>query len=561
MSDQPIYIIGHKNPDTDSVCSALAYAALKHAQGQHQYLAARCGNSNSRIDAVLNQFKVPLPTFVGDVTPRVRDIMRRDMHLINDQATCAQALDIIEKYDLRAIPVIKGENELAGMISVFHLGEFFIPKPNNTREIRHVQTSIREIVDALGARVINLKDPDVLEDLYVRVGAMDIRSFGRFVDKEATKPEESIIIVGDRWDIQQKAIQMGVRLLIITGNQDVEQEVLDMANERDISIIISPYDSATTAWVTRTATRLQPMIEKDTVIFHPDDTLEDVRKRVSKRHAMVYMVADDDNHLLGIFSNSDIIKPVERSIVLVDHNELSQAVNGANQVNILEIIDHHRLGNPPTQQPILFHNIPVGSTCTIVAMLYRQNGLTPEASIAGLMMGGIISDTLKLQSPTSTPLDKEILQWLESLSGMNTDRLAEIIFQSGSLISTNTPEKVISTDCKIYNEGNIRFSVSQIEELGFDNFWKDPKSIAEALSAYRKENDLHFSTLLVTDVRTQNSLLVVSGSETLKDAISYPHVEEDYIFDMPGIVSRKKQLIPHLTELIGRVDLERAKED
>lgn len=553
---QPIYIFGHKNPDTDSICSALAYASLKHAQGHPEFVAARCGNSNSRIDAVMRHFHVPLPQFVGDVTPRVRDVMRRDIHLVHEESTCAEALDIIEQHDLRAIPVVRESNKLVGIVSVFHLGEFFIPKPKKSREIRHVRSTINAIIKSIGARVIHLTEPERLEDLYVRVGAMDIRSFGRFVDNDKTKPDESIIIVGDRWDIQQKAIQMGVRLLIITGNQDVEEEVISMAKERNVSVVISPYDSATTAWVTRTATRLEPMINRDVVIFHPDDTLSEVRKQIIKKHSMIYLVVDDDHQLLGIFSNSDIIKPVERKIVLVDHNELSQAVNGADQVNIVEILDHHRLGNPPSQQPVLFYNIPVGSTCTIVGMLFQQAGLTPSPEIAGLMMAGIISDTLKLKSPTSTLRDKEMLEWLETLAPTTIDILAEVIFTSGSLISTASAEDVVGTDCKIYEEGVVRFSVAQIEELGFDNFWEHHKAIAEALDSYREAQKLHFSALLVTDVRTQNSLLVVSGSNVLLDAFSYPHVVEDYIFDMPGIVSRKKQLIPHITELLSRVTLD-----
>lgn len=556
MSEQPIYIFGHKNPDTDSICSALAYEALKHAQGHPEYRAARCGNSNSRIDAVLGQFNARLPAFVGDVTPRVRDIMRRNVKLVTEEATCAEALDIIETHDVRALPVVRDNNELAGIVSIFHLGEFFIPHPKNIRKIRHVNTSIHAIIKSLGARVVNLINPDEIEDLYVRVGAMDIRSFGGFLKKENTAAEDSVIIVGDRWDIQQKAIQMGVRLLIITGDQEVDPEVLNMAREREISMIISPYDSATTAWITRTATRLKPMVHTDVVTFHPDDTLKEVRRRIAQQHAMIYLVVDDHNHLLGLFTNSDIIKPVQRKIVLVDHNELSQAVNGAEQVEISEILDHHRLGNPPSQHPILFHNIPVGSTCTIVALLYKQAGLTPEPQIAGLMMSGIISDTLKLRSPTSTPIDEEILSWLEGIAGIKVDKLAEIIFTSGSLIVSSSPEEVVSTDCKIYEETNIRFSVSQIEELGFSNFWEKHDALRTALDSYREANDLHFSALLVTDVRSQNSLLVVSGSDTLLDAISYPHVEEDHIFDMPGIVSRKKQLIPHFTELLSRVQLE-----
>lgn len=555
MREDIIPIIGHKNPDTDSICSAIAYASLKHAQGHMHYAAARCGNSNSRIDTVLQRFNMPLPPFIGDVTPRVHDIMKRDMRLVGAEATCADALEMIENHDLRALPVVRNTKELVGMVSIFNLGEFFIPKPGKQRDIRHVHSTINAIIHALKARVVNLVEPDRLEHLYVRVGAMDIRSFGGFLTKESTSPEESIIIVGDRWDIQQKAIQLGVRLLVITGDQEVDPQVLEMARERNISLIISPYDSATTAWVTRTATRLDPMIQTDLVTFHPDDTLAEVRRRLSQARAMAYMVVDDDKRLEGVFTNSDIVRPLNRKIVLVDHNELSQAVNGADQVEIVEIIDHHRLGNPPSSHPVLFYNLPVGSTCTIIAHLYRQEGLTPSAEVAGLMMAGLISDTLKLQSPTTTPTDETILRWLENLAKISRDELAELIFSSGSIIVSQKPEDVISSDCKIYEEHGVRFSVSQVEELGFDNFWEAQEALRASLEAYRETNHLDFSTLLVTDVRSQNSLLLLSGPPVLQDAFSYPHIEDDDVFDLPGIVSRKKQLIPHITELLSRIDL------
>ena len=555
MSENTIHIIGHKNPDTDAICSAIAYEALKHALGQTQYKAARCGNSNSRIDTILNRFEVSLPPMIGDVTPRARDIMQRDVCSIHKDATCAEALDIIEKHDVRALPVLDDDQKLHGLISIFHLGEFFIPQPHKQREIRHVRGSLQSIVNSLDARTINMVDANRDEDLYVRIGAMDIRTFGKFVEVERISADQNVIIVGNREDIQQKAIKMGVRLIIITGNQEVDEEVYHMAKEHGVSLIVSPFDSATTAWVSRTATRLRPMIHHEVMTFQPETTLANIRKRISQERAMAYMVIDDEERLIGVFSNSDIVKPPSRNLVLVDHNELSQAVNGADQVNIVEIIDHHRLGNPSSHQPILFYNMPLGSTCTIIALLHQQNGITPSPAIAGLMMSGIISDTLKLRSPTTTDRDRELLEWLENISPMDSDKLAELIFTSGSLIVNSTPEKVVESDCKIYEEGHNRYSISQIEELGYDNFWDKHEILYESLEKYRQENQLDFSCLFVTDVRSQNSLLVISGPDALLEAMSYPHIEEDYIFEMPGIVSRKKQLIPYVSEMLGRVEL------
>ena len=225
-------------------------------------------------------------------------------------------------------------------------------------------------------------------------------------------------------------------------------------------------------------------------------------------------------------------------------------MTGAQDVTITEIIDHHRLGALHTAQPILFINEPVGSTCTIVADLFRRDGLTPSPEIAGIMMSGLISDTLHLNSPTSTAKDAQILQWLSTIAGEDPKALADAIFSSGSVILANPPEKIVRSDHKVYDEEGVRFAVSQVEELGFGNFWKHSAAISEALGELRQKEGLSFAALLITDINTQNSLLLVKGEPSLIRRISYAHVQQDEIFDLPGIVSRKKQLIPYFASLL-----------
>jgi manganese-dependent inorganic pyrophosphatase len=235
---------------------------------------------------------------------------------------------------------------------------------------------------------------------------------------------------------------------------------------------------------------------------------------------------------------------------------MSQAVPGADEVTITEIIDHHRLGAINTQQPILFLNEPVGSTCTIVADLFRREGLQPSPDVAGIMMSGLISDTLHLNGPTTTGKDAILLAWLSEISGVNSKQLADEIFNSGSVILANPPDKIVRSDYKIYEEEGVRFAVSQVEELGFGNFWQQARAIAAALDELREEEKLTFAALLVTDINTQNSLLLVKGDQALIDRISYAHVQQDEIFDLPGVVSRKKQLIPYLTSLLKEMAAE-----
>jgi manganese-dependent inorganic pyrophosphatase len=546
----PIYILGHKNPDADAICSALAYEAYKHAIGETHYIAARCGNSNARIDAILEQCKVALPMFIGDVTPRVGDIMRDKVRTVTKSSTCAEALELIDKYDVRALPVVNADNQIEGLISIFQLGEFFIPKPNEPRAMRRVHTSIGSIIHSLNAKVLFADNADELQELYVRIGAMDIRSFGNHHKEEGMPSNQSIIIVGDRWDIQERCFQLGVRLLVITGDLDVDEEIIARAKQKGVALIVSPYDSATTSWIIRTATYIEGLIEPEVTSFTREDRIASVKRRIANSNDPLYTVIDEDKKLIGVFSKSDILRPSRTRIALVDHNELGQAVNGADEVQITEILDHHRLGNIPTEQPILFINRPVGSTCSIVADLFRAQSLTPTKGIAGVLMAGIISDTLLLNSPTTTPLESELLDWLSPIAEIEPKALAELIFTAGSVINNSSPAKVINSDCKIYDEGSFRYSVSQVEELGFNNFWEKEDDLDKALEAHRAEEELLFSFLMVTDINTQDSLLVVAGNEELKSQINYPQRGQSNIYELKGIVSRKKQLIPYVSTLL-----------
>lgn len=548
-----VYIIGHRNPDADAICSAIGYAAFKSAVAEGEFRPARCGNSNARIETILGRFGVPLPEFVGDVTPRVRDIMVRDVIQVGPDAICAEALDLIDQHDLRVLPVVGADGRLAGSLSIFDLGDHFIPKPREERKMRHVHGSVRDIIGALGAEVIHTIEPERIEDLFVRIGAMDIRSFGRYYKDDASLAQSSIIVVGDRYDIQQRSIQSGVRMLVISGGLPVEPDVVEMARERGVCIIISPHDSATTSWIIRSAGRIDGLIRRKTIKFGPDEKLASVRRKLMTKDAAAYMVTDEDDRMIGVFTKTDLLKPIATRLILVDHNELSQAVPGADQVNILEIVDHHRLGNPPTQQPIAFINLPVGSTSTIVADLFRKHGREPEARIAGVLMGGIVSDTLNLKGPTTTRMDEEMLRWLEKLAGVEADKLAESIFNAGSIIKTESPENVIRSDLKVYEEGSQRFSVSQVEELGFDNLWSCREELDATLGRMYQAEGLLFAALLVTDVNTQNSLLLIRGDDSVIENITYPHQAASDTFELTGIVSRKKQLIPYLTSIVRQI--------
>jgi manganese-dependent inorganic pyrophosphatase len=548
-----IHVIGHRNPDADAICSAIAYAALKEARGEKGYVAARCGNSNARIDTILGRFRQPLPVYLSDVWPRVRDLMDADVAAVPQNATCAEALELIEGNRSGLLPVVDPANRVVGTISLSHLGSLFIPKIAKPKLMRQVHGSLDDIARALKATVIHMVDGSRPEDFYVRVGTMDLRSFWKISEREGIPASQALMIVGDRRDIQLRAIELGLRGIIVTSGIPIDDEVVAQARARGVSVISSPYDSATTAWGVRTASNIERVVERSFGSVSRDARVSDIRRKMATLAAPALMVLDEDGALAGVLSKSDILKPILTRLVLVDHNELTQAVSGAEEVLITEIIDHHRLGPMSTPAPILFINDPVGSTCTIVADLFRSSGLTPSPEVAGIMMSGLITDTLHLNSPTTTRKDADILNWLAGVAGEKPGSLAEAIFASGSVILANTADAIVQADHKVYTEEGVRFAVAQVEELGFANFWSRAKDIAKALDELRTRERLSFAALLVTDINTQNSLLLFEGNPELKERITYSHVENEGVFDLPGIVSRKKQLIPYLTSLLREI--------
>lgn len=555
MSDHtislPTYIIGHKNPDIDAICAPLAYATFKKTIGQPYFVAARCGNLNARIETVLNRFHTPAPLFLGDVTPRVKDIMVKDVHSVFTHSTCFEALSLIDEYDVRALPVIDNQRFIKGIVSIFDLGQYFVPKPQNPRLARYAKTCAIDIVKALKATIHYISPHDEREHLLVRIAAMNIDSLKAQTPTDPVPTNQTIILVGDREDVQVKAIEMGIRLLVLTNNLQINPQILKKAIDTNVSVISSPYDAATTAWIIRSAEQIEFVMQPNVIVCNAEEKLSQAHRKLASSPVSTVMVVDDNQKLVGIFSKGDLVKPLQTQLILVDHNELSQAIDGANEVNILEIIDHHKLGNPTTQQPILFRNEPVGSTCTIIAEFFKKEGLNPTPDTAGLMMSGLISDTLNLKGPTTTQRDIDILKWLEPIAGITGSALNELIFSSGSMILTQAPDTIVRADCKIYEESNgIRYAVSQIEELGLEHFWQQSQSLITALEKFQIENQFFFVALLVTDINTQNSVLLVKGHPYIIDHIQYPILDNEGIYDLPGIVSRKKQLVPYLTTLI-----------
>ncbi len=545
-----VYILGHKNPDADSICSAMGYAAFKKAIGQDNYVAARCGNSNARIDKVLEKFGASLPEYVGDVRLRAQNVMKTDFLSVKKDVSCYAAMDIIDRYDLRAIPMLDSDGKLLGELSVFDLGEFFIPRPSEVRQVRQVRATLQDVINTLNAEVHLAFRLDEMEDMFVRVGAMEVNSFGSFIEKEKLRPEQNLIVVGDRFDIQIKAIQMKVRGIIVTGGYKIDSSVMEMAKANGVSIISCPHDSATASLLVRMATRALPLVRKDFAIVKKDYLLSRISSRIRDFYGKLIFVCDEKGKVEGLFTNTDLLDIPKPKLVLVDHNELSQAVVGAEEAEILEIIDHHRVGATITSNPILFMNKPVGSTCTIISQFFAKANIVPDKQISGILLGGIICDTLNLKSPTSTLEDAEEISRLSKIYGESPDSLAEYFFSSNSVLLSQSAEKTILSDCKHYEDSSYAYSISQIEELGFNNIYSKLSEVSAALESYRASKNFIFSALLVTNVVSQDSLLIICGNEEFISKITYNKDSDRNFYELPGIVSRKKQLVPYLSGLL-----------
>jgi manganese-dependent inorganic pyrophosphatase len=545
-----VFVIGHRNPDTDAICSAIGYAEFKRRTGMPEAEAARCGDTNDRIDFVLETFGVPSPRFVADVSPKVRDVMQSEILSVTEDATAAEALGLMDEHDIRVLPVLDTDRRCRGLLSLFKLSKFLFPAANRLVDSRRVLSSLENLAHTLGGQLLVGHDAQEEEELTLMISAMRIESFTKRMDYLPL--DKLVVVIGDRVNVQEVAVQKGVRVLIVTGEEPIDPKIIEAAKKNRVSLISSPHDTLTTASLCRSAVAIRHMLNEEFLSFREDAPLSAVRAEAAASGFAAFPVTDADGRTVGILSKADFLKPVDRKLILVDHNELSQAVSGADEVEIIEIIDHHRLGSMSTQQPILFRNEPVGSTSTIVAdCFFRQNVELPKP-IAGLLLAGLVSDTLNLTSPTTTPRDREILPRLEKIAGVNAREFTDKLFASGSLLTLKPAPQAITTDAKEYKENGHTFSVAQIEEVGFDQFWKRKDELLTALEDYRRGRSYVFSALMVTDVVGQESLMLVAGSKRFIDRIDYPEPQPG-VFELRDVVSRKKQLLPYLTHCLQRM--------
>ncbi len=551
----PVYVIGHRNPDTDAICSAVGYAEYLRNSGRlMDALPARCGEISERTAFALHKAGVAVPRLVLDVRLTIGAICQRKIVRATHDESLYAAINRLRQHNLRGMPILDNQGRVLGLLSIQKALDMLLPDPGDVSQARIVETSLARIASVLGGTFQNQADIDREAPYILTVAAL---SEDRFAKRLATyAPRDLIVVAGDRPNIHHYAIEHRVSALIITGDNRLDDGTLRRARQCEVSVLLSPHDTATTTLLVKCARRVDFAITREFVAFPEKLTVREAARRMVSTQQALFPVMDEDDNLVGVLSRSDLVNPAPPQLILVDHNELSQAVNGAAECEIIEVIDHHRIGGGlVSSAPIRFINEPLGSTCTIVARAWKESGLTPDPGIALCLAAGIISDTLNLKSPTTTNVDRDMHAWLASLVRCPLDEFAREFFATGSPLRAHSSDEVVRADLKEYAANGWQFAVAQVEEVGLERFWKVKEELRDALSRLNAEKGIQFSCLLVTDITTQDSVLLAAGEERLIEAIAFPPLD-GALFELKGIVSRKKQLLPYLMRLIEETQRE-----
>lgn len=559
MVESKTIVIGHKNPDTDSCAAAVGYAELKRIMGNENVIAASAGFPGSRTEFLFNKFNVPMPKVIEDVRPRVEDVMNTSPVVVYQGQTLLEAMEYIKDSQMSRLPVINDQGIFLGMVSLFDLAERMFQKDRSSGFdedgegviSRGVNTSIALAAKTLNARVSSLGcDENDISEHNVYVGAMSLERLKTDVLKGNSG--NLVVVVGDRSDVHEALVDAGIYMMIVTGSAGIDLDLIRKAKENGTTILQTPFDSATAVRRLKFSQPVELMKQKEVTVLSARNKLSDIYRQLMSKMAENFPVCDSDNMLLGALTKADLDQEPPVNLVLVDHNELDHAVKGASEVPVIEIMDHHRLGISPTDKPIVVTNDVVGSTSTLVVEQYRKFGYDPSPEIAGILMGGVVTDTLYLRSPTSTERDKIAIEYLEKLCGVKAKTLLDEIFSVGSVIANQTQKKVVSQDKKNYKTDIFSFSVSQVEESGFENFEASKEALFSELVNIVESEGMDFAALLVTDVVYENSLLLVAGRQKIINALPFSKIN-DNLFDLPDILSRKKQLLPTLLKAFEKV--------
>lgn len=541
---ETIYIVGHKSPDSDSICSALAYAEYKNISGDANAIPTRLGEINRETKFILDYFGVEAPMFLETVRLSIEDLNFDKVAPVSSEVSLRMALELMKRNRLNSLPVINENEQLEGIVTSSDIIRSYIDIWDSNI-LGRSETSIENIIDTLSAEVVVLPNKAKPFTGKVLVLAMEPESMKKHIE------ENDIVICGDRKDAQKFAINGNVSLMIVTGNVEVDDEITELAEKKGTIILFTPYDTFTTArLITQSIPIKNVMTREDLVTFTFDDLVSNVREEMSKTRYRSYPVIDVNNRIAGLISRYHLIASIKKKVILVDHNERSQSVDGLEECEILEIIDHHRIGDIFTGSPIYFRNEPVGSTSTIIASIFFENGQRPSKKMAGILAAAIISDTLLFRSPTSTNTDEIMLNRLTKIADLDVEQFAMEMFKAGTSLSGKTPQELLKEDFKTFNIEGEKIGIAQVYTMDPDSL-KDMKS--DLISLMEDRADKHgYSTfmLMLTDIFNEASEMVIVGQNKELIAGAFEKELSNSSFYVPGVLSRKKQVIPLVTNAI-----------
>ena len=538
-----IYVIGHKNPDTDSICSAIAYADIKNRTEENPvYEAKRAGQINEETLYVLKRFQMNTPGYMPNVGTRVKDMDVRKVGGVDSKISLKKAWTLMRNENVFTLPILNQNQELEGLITTNDITESYMDVYNNAA-LSEARTPYRNILETVDGTMIVGNEHAHFTDGKVLIAASSPEVMEQSVE------QNDLVILGNRYEAQLCAIEMGASCIIVCMGVPISKTIRRLAEERECFVISSPHDTYTVARLINQSMPVKHFMTSENLVkFSIDDYTDDIKEVMAKLRHRDFPVLNKHGKYVGMVSRRNLLGIKRRQLCLVDHNEISQAVDNIESAEILEIIDHHRIGSLETSGPVYFRNQPVGCTATIITQMYDENGMEIPPQIAGLLLAAILSDTLVFRSPTCTPLDEALAKRLAKIAGVDIDEFASEMFEAGEKLDGKTAEEVLLQDFKVFMCGDIRFGVAQGSYMTRKNLQAAQALLQPYLEEARNKQNVEDLYMLLTDVPKEESVVICTGryaAEVLSNGFE-SRPAADGSWTLPGVVSRKKQFIPAL---------------
>lgn len=536
-----VWVVGHKNPDTDSICAAVAYADLKNKTAEEGivYEAKRAGELNEETKYVLKHFHVKAPKLIVDAGAQVKDIEIRKTEGIRSKISMKKAWEMMKQLRVATLPVTNEHGHLEGLITTGDIATSYMDIYDN-KVLSRAKTQYKNIIETLEGTILVGNEHAYFQDGKVMVAAANPDMMEEYIE------DNDLVILGNRYESQLCALEMNASCVIVCSGSKITRTIQKLAEERDCVLISTPYDTYTAARLINQSIPIKFFMRRDQLItFEREDYIDDVKETMLKEKHRDFPVLDEKGRYVGMISRRNLLNMKKKQLILVDHNEKSQAVDNIDGAEILEIIDHHRLGSLETMAPVFFRNQPLGCTATIVYQMYQEKGIKIEKEIAGLLCSAILSDTLMYRSPTCTAIDKMASEELAKIAGIKTEEYAKAMFQAGSDFASKSAEEIFYQDFKAFCLNGADFGVGQISAMSQEELNQVRDKLLPYLTQAMNERKIDMVFIMLTNILEENTYMICAG-EGASDLIfrAYHVHEEQGYYLLRGVVSRKKQLIP-----------------